>query len=453
MQRPDKRPRAIRPWRRGGAVAFWLLALALPVAAPLPGRAEPAAVDAAQPQAELKAVEDSIRKAEERRAALEAETTALAAERADVQRRAVKAAARIQTAEDAVTAAGARINDLTKTTKARAADLNARQAQLSVSLAALQRLARQPPAATLLREGKPVDVLRGGLLLGAAVPQLSAETRRLVQELAELQQLHIRMDDERAHLLAARDELLASRTELALLLARRRTAEENSRASLEDEQQRLAALTDNARDLKDLIAAAEEARRQREAAARRAAERAATAAAEASGPDASRKRSEAARLKAALMAPPRGNKGSGKTDDASVLPVRGQMMTVFGAADPEGLTSRGVRIATAAAAEVVSPVAGQIVFSGPFKGYGQLLIVAAGGGYHLLLAGMDRIDGTIGQRVLAGEPVGRMGDGESDAPVLYIELRRDGEPVDPLPWIGAGQDRTGDGGRAGGGPG
>lgn len=442
-----QRPETTGVWLAGLAVLALLAALAPSL------RAETATPEVAQPQVELKAVEDSIRKAEERRAALEAETAALAAARAEVQRRAVKAAARIQTAEGAVTAASARINELAQATAARAADLNTRQAQLSLSLAALQRLARQPPAATLLRQGKPVEVLRGGLLLGAAVPQLTSETRRLVQEVAELELLRTRMDDERARLLAARDELLASRTELALLLAQRRTAEENSRASLEDEQQRLAALASNAQTLKDLIAAAEEARRQREVAARRAAERAAAAAAEAKGPDAGRKRTEAARLKAALLGPSLTSKGPGASADAGVLPVRGQMMTSFGAPDTEGLTSRGVRIATATAAEVVSPVAGQIVFAGPFKGYGQLLIVAAGGGYHLLLAGMDRIDGTIGQKVVPGEPVGRMGDGESDARVLYIELRRDGEPVDPMPWIGASPGRNGASDSAGGGSG
>ena len=77
-----------------------------------------------------------------------------------------------------------------------------------------------------------------------------------------------------------------------------------------------------------------------------------------------------------------------------------------------------------------------MVFAGPFKGYGQLLIIDHGEGYHSLLAGLDRIDAQLGNPVLAGEPVGTMSD-TGEAPVLYVEFRRNNEPVNPLPWLAA----------------
>jgi septal ring factor EnvC (AmiA/AmiB activator) len=406
-------------------------------------------VDPDQKKQELKALQGDIREAEKRRKALEADAAKIAAERADLQRRAVEAAARTQAAEDAVSAAALRLAELSQTTEERARDLDARRGDLDRSLAALQRLARQPPAAMLLRPGEPVDVIRGGLLLGTAVPALAAEARRLVAELGELNRLRSETEQERVRLVAARDDLVNARKELAALIARRAAAEATTRANLASERKRLADLAADAKDLKALIAAAEEAKRARERAEREAAERAAAEAARAAAAEEASKRAEAARLKAAILVPPRDTRPPASSRE-SVLPVRGLVVTGFGQADGEGLKSRGVHIRAAATAQVVSPVAGQIVFAGPFKGYGQLLIVAAGEGYHLLLAGLGRIDGAVGQRVVAGEPVGRMGDGSAEGgpsggsggPELYVELRRDGEPVDPLPWIGAGGRKT-----------
>ncbi len=101
-------------------------------------------------------------------------------------------------------------------------------------------------------------------------------------------------------------------------------------------------------------------------------------------------------------------------------------------------------IASPAGATVSSPVDGSVLFSGPYRSYGQLLIIDAGGGYYMVLAGMDRISVAVGQFVLAGEPVATMGDGTARTaaavaigatqPVLYIELRKDGAAIDPGPW-------------------
>ena len=66
------------------------------------------------------------------------------------------------------------------------------------------------------------------------------------------------------------------------------------------------------------------------------------------------------------------------------------------------------------------------------------------GGYHAVLAGLDRLDTPVGEAVQAGEPVGVMpgwdpkaGDpkGGGGRPGLYVELRRGGQPVDPSPWL------------------
>jgi septal ring factor EnvC (AmiA/AmiB activator) len=129
------------------------------------------------------------------------------------------------------------------------------------------------------------------------------------------------------------------------------------------------------------------------------------------------------------------------------IPVNGVKLKEFGAPDASGGSEKGISIATRAGAQVTAPADGWVVYAGPFRSYGQLLILNVGGGYHVLLAGMDRISVDLGQFVLTGEPVAVMGNGShiaailatgSSQPVLYVEFRKDGVPVDPGPWWAAG---------------
>jgi septal ring factor EnvC (AmiA/AmiB activator) len=125
------------------------------------------------------------------------------------------------------------------------------------------------------------------------------------------------------------------------------------------------------------------------------------------------------------------------------LPVNGARIREFGTSDGAGGTQKGLSIATRNGAEITAPCDGWVVYAGPFRSYGQLLILNAGGGYHVLLAGMERISVDLGQFVLTGEPVAVMGSGSQVSaavatgtrpPVLYVEFRKDGTPIDPSPW-------------------
>ncbi len=126
------------------------------------------------------------------------------------------------------------------------------------------------------------------------------------------------------------------------------------------------------------------------------------------------------------------------------MPVQGKLLTRFGEKGPDGAASKGIHFETRPGAQVVSPCDGMVLYAGPFRSYGQLLIIDPGGRYHVVIAGMDRIQVTQGQSVLAGEPVARMGkeprSGEKTAsrPNLYVEFRRDEQSIDPAPWWSAG---------------
>jgi murein hydrolase activator len=126
------------------------------------------------------------------------------------------------------------------------------------------------------------------------------------------------------------------------------------------------------------------------------------------------------------------------------LPVVGRFMRSFGAPDGFGGKTQGISLSARAGAAVSSPCDGWVAFVGPFRSFGQLLIINAGGGYYVLLAGMEKTNVSLGQFVLAGEPVAVMGDaaapssaaigGGTSGPVLYIEFRKDGGSIDPSPW-------------------
>ena len=126
------------------------------------------------------------------------------------------------------------------------------------------------------------------------------------------------------------------------------------------------------------------------------------------------------------------------------MPVTGELQRGFGAPDGFGGTEKGVLVATNPGALVVSPCDGWAAFAGPYRSYGQLLIINAGQGYYIVLAGMDRINVNVGQFVLAGEPVAAMGERSAKTaaamaigaaqPILYIEFRKDGAAIDPGPW-------------------
>lgn len=132
------------------------------------------------------------------------------------------------------------------------------------------------------------------------------------------------------------------------------------------------------------------------------------------------------------------------------LPAQGRRVLTFGDKTQFGNTSKGIVLETRSSAQVTAPCDGWVVYAGEFRSYGQLLIINAGGGYHVLLAGMSQIDVEPGQFVLAAEPVGTMGGmpkpvaggGESGGPVLYVEFRKDGDPVDPDPWWVSGQQKV-----------
>jgi septal ring factor EnvC (AmiA/AmiB activator) len=270
-------------------------------------------------------------------------------------------------------------------------------------------------------------------MLGAVLPEMRQQAQQLAGDLAELVKLRKEIAAERD--LLTRD--LAAQTQdqhrLALLVDERQKRQSAAEGELQAERQREAELASRVGNLKDLIAKLEESLDAKTRAAREAARAALEARTPGSFQDPGRL-SPAVRFSAARGLLP--------------LPVNGVKIRDFGEPDGIGGTEKGLAVATREAAQVTSPCDGIVVYAGPFRSYGQLLILNAGGGYHVLLMGMERISVDSGQFVLTGEPVAVMGSGsriaaaaagiKSSQPVLYIEFRKDGTPIDPSPWWAPG---------------
>ena len=339
-----------------------------------------------------------------------------------------------------------------------------------------------PPPAILVTPDDALASVRSAILLGAVVPEMRAQTERLTADLTELARLTESIGEERARLEQARAAQAEEQARLTVLVEEKRALERRTAEALAVQQQRTADLADRARDLQALImsleediqsarAAAERARLEAEQAERRARqarieaerqarenqERAARERLEAArqAERLARERLEASRRRAEELAE-RQTRLAPSTPFAELAgqlerPVAGRTITAFGDDDGLGSRARGDTLQTTANAIVTAPADGWVLYAGPFRAYGNLVILDAGDGYHMVLAGMDRIEVSQGQFVAAGEPVGIMGSirlagvtaaaAENDSPTLYVEFRKNGNPVDPAPWW----ERTGAG--------
>ena len=108
----------------------------------------------------------------------------------------------------------------------------------------------------------------------------------------------------------------------------------------------------------------------------------------------------------------------------------------MGEVNDGGVRSRGLTLVTQAGAQAVAPTAGRIAFAGPYRGYGQILIIDHGQGWTTLITGLHRVTAQVGETVRQGDPVGLTA--AQGRPTVTIELRRNGRPVDIVPLVGLG---------------
>ncbi len=409
------------------------------------------------PGQQLKAVEKEIGQSREKQAQLSKEAEALADELAELRDESVRAARQIQDREGALSETEKDLADLGVEEEARAAKLNEREARRDELLMALTRLARNPPEGLALAPGEPADALRSAKLLGVAIPEIQAEARAIQQDIQAIATLRKEIAGKRDALVAQRNALSTDQRKLALLATRKAALREQAEKGAEASGKRVQQLTAQATSLHELIEKLEAERKQREAEERKRREELQKAEERRLAEQATREQLERearpspSGKQQIVMAPPPVPSGKGTTKPRNfaqsrggmVYPASGNLASRYGETDRNGIVAKGMTIETRPGATVVSPFDGKVLFAGPFRGYGQILIIAHGDGYHSLLAGLDRIDGTVGQVLVAGEPVGVMGNAASDGkPDLYLELRHNGQPINPMPWLASHEEKV-----------
>ncbi len=411
-----------------------------------------AQVAGAAPQAATVALPDAIKQREqelettraqqkssaELQQQLKAEVAAIGQDRSKLNAQLIDVAAQVRAVETRIGEAEARLRPLDEREKQIRSSLDSRRSEVVEVLAALQRAGRRTPPALLVRPEDALQSLRTAILLGSVVPELRARAQALAKDLAELVALRKAIGSERDRLSADRDKLGDDQTRLAALVDERQRKQSGVEKDLEAESARAITLSKQVDSLQGLISKMEQDVK--------SAAKAAAVASQQGTPSTADGKPNLGGLKNPSRLSPAIAFASAK--GLLALPVNGVKLRDFGGSDGAGGVEKGISLATRAGAQVTTPCDGWVVYAGPFRSYGQLLILNAGGGYHVLIAGMGRISVNIGQFVLTGEPVATMGTtsqvasilaANASQPVLYIEFRKDGTPIDPGPWWAANE--------------
>jgi septal ring factor EnvC (AmiA/AmiB activator) len=375
---------------------------------------------------ELDATRQKERESAESQAKLRREMESLAADRSALNKQLIDTATRVRDLEASIEATQARLKPLDEQEAVLRKSLDERRVAVVEILAVLQRVGHQPPPVLFVEPEDALQAVRTAITLGGMVPGMRAEADALAGDLADLTKIRKGIIGEHERIARDLDVLGRDQLRLNLLIDERQKKETASSEALEAERVRAADLARQADSLKSLIAKLESGLPAANRAARAVEE-------DATRPNLAALNDPGRLTPAVAFAATRGRLR---------WPVNGVKVSDFGTSDGLGGTQKGLSIGSRANAQITSPCDGWVVYAGTFRSYGQLLILNAGGGYHVLLAGMERISVDLGQFVLTGEPVAVMGGGaqvsaaatKSKQPVLYVEFRKDGTPIDPSPW-------------------
>jgi septal ring factor EnvC (AmiA/AmiB activator) len=377
--------------------------------------------------------------------------TALAEERARLNSALIEAGTRVQASEAKLSETEGKLTELTEQVTVMRTSIDERKVAIVKMLSAMQRIGRTPPPAIVTRRDNALAVVRGAMLLAEVFPELKYQADNLSHELEGLVRLENGIRTQRDEQKREAGRLAAERKRLDALLEERKSKQAQGEIELTRLEQSAEQLATEVTTLNELIenldvriAKAEVAQYDAEIAAEKALRERLQQEVMATPANENVIEIKPESTKVAFASPDRLKPAMPfeRAKGTLRLPAKGRQTHQFGDPDVAGAALQGLSLQTRKEARIIAPSDGWVVYAGPFRSYGQLLIINAGGGYHILLAGMSRIDVSLGQFVLAGEPIAVMGNSAepgssgdtSSRPVLYVEFRKDGRPIDPGPW-------------------
>jgi murein hydrolase activator len=367
----------------------------------------------ATPNDELQQTRQELEQTEETQARLAEEAAEVEAELASLQDKLVPLASTIQKAESELTDAEEKLRILNDQLQEKNKELAARKKYLASLIQAALSLSHTPPEAMVMMPGDVTQTIKAARTLKLTSESIRQETQSIGLQLAELNVLKDKVARNRDVIARKQATLDNERKGLVRQMAERKALQEKLGLEQKKNSAKLASLAKKARDLQDLVSAVEKELSEQEE------------------PAVAEEKTEA---KPATPADKRSSLRSFADAKGRLKPpVSGQMVQKFGAAQGRS-TSKGISVNARRGAQVTALYDGEVVFTGPFLAYGKMVILRHSDHYHSLLAGLSKIDVAVGQFLLEGEPIGAMGDSKSGNK-LYIELRKNNQPVDPAPWI------------------
>ncbi len=365
----------------------------------------------AQTSGDVDALTKKEQAAREKSDALETERISVRKDVSNLKKKLAKTARDAQSVETELTRLEQEADSLTRREELLKTQISADRAQYIELLAALQRLESSPPPTLALSPKNAKRAADAGLLIAGLSDQLKQRAEALALNLTALDVTKSQIVLKQEELTQTRNKLERETSELTAGLGQKSELE----AKLSDERKTAAAEADRlaaeSKDLLELIAKLE---------------------LEATKVIPRQKPGRKASPKVVL---PKGTKRFAEAKGSMLKPVSGRLLKKFGRGE-KGITYTG-----RPSGKVLAPYAGRVEFSGPFKNYDQVVILNVGDGYFVLLTGLDDLYIGAGDTVRRGEPVGALPN-RTDVE-LYIELRRDGSPVDPGPWMAPADVKSG----------
>lgn len=370
-----------------------------------PAFAAPTGEDSARDQ--LKAKEAELAEAKAREAEVSGKAEAVNKELTELQGKLVTIAAKVQENERSLSETENSLALLTRQLAEKTALLAQRRSQLAGMIGAAVRLSQTPPEAAIMMPGDFQNTISAARVLSTLQATIREETKGIADELEELTTLKRKVEDTRAQAQREQKSLKEEQKVMDARVAERKKLYKQLNRQQNELKQDVDQLAREAKDLQDLIVSLE---KQHEA------------------PAPKEKKTEAKKQSGKKLRSFANAKGKIRA------PVQGRIRYRFAQRIERNETSKGMTVITRAKARVVAPYDGEVVFSGNFMNYGNIVILRHSDDFHTLLAGLGTIDVSVGEFLLEGEPIGAMDD-DPKGEEFYLELRKNNQPVDPAPWM------------------
>ena len=384
---------------------------------------------------ELERMEKQVQQQNMEHKKLQAQATQINIELSEVSREMVKKAKQIQNNEENISNMEKQLQMLQEELKAAKEGFVSQDMNLIKTLSALQNLALKPTEALFVQPLTPVETIRSAILLRETVPYLESSAKEIRIRLENIERKKSEIEKKVTKITTQKQILEQEHNNMKLLVQKKSRIRNNIEIQTVKAKKKVEKLASQANDLRDLLTKLEKEKQIKE-----------------------KKQAEERRRLAKLKEDERNRLEKKKTEQTQTadlikysadiitetgkgfiqakgrlpMPARGPIISTYGEEKNKGVVTKGIIIKTRNMAQVTSPFDGSVIFAGPFRGYGNMIIIDHGKGYLTLLAGLDSIDCDLGQMLLAGEPVGQMPDNQEAK--LYVELRHNNQPIDPMKW-------------------